>query len=124
MFNKKLKLAYNYQKNSAKRRNIEWDLTFDEWLKIWVDSGKLHLRGKRKGCYCMSRYDDVGPYSKNNVRIDTIHNNLGERWARPVKINGIVYSSISNYSRVTGINRSNVYYFIRKGLLKCQKLAV
>lgn len=55
---KVLRNAYNKQANSAKRRldklgnQIEMKMSFEEWLKIWVDSGHLHERGNRKGQYC------------------------------------------------------------------------
>jgi hypothetical protein len=72
---KKLKDAYKYQKSYSKRRidrngdPIGWEFTFDEWLDVWQQSGKLHLRGTFKGAYCMARKGDIGPYSKNNVDI-------------------------------------------------------
>lgn len=48
---------------------IEFRLTFDEWLRIWLRSGKYHLRGNRIGEYCMSRPKDCGHYEVGNVRI-------------------------------------------------------
>ena len=66
------------QKHNAKRRNIEFLLTYDEWMKIWLNSGKLHLRGKTRGCYVMSRYGDSGPYSADNVEIKSMSENATE----------------------------------------------
>lgn len=54
---------YREQKYNARGRGIEWSLTYEEWLKIWTDSGKLHLRGRKGGGYVMARFGDVGPYS-------------------------------------------------------------
>ena len=48
---------------------IQFKLTFQEWLKIWEDSGKFHLRGKKIGQYCMSRINDKGHYEVGNVFI-------------------------------------------------------
>ena len=48
---------------------IQFKLTFEEWLKIWIDSGKFHLRGKKIGQYCMSRIGDKGHYEVGNVFI-------------------------------------------------------
>ncbi len=62
-------LAYNLQKSNAKRRNIPFLLTFDEWLAIWLDSGKWEQRGTHSVEYCMARYGDSGPYAIGNVRI-------------------------------------------------------
>ena len=54
---------------------IEFNLTFDEWFKIWQDSGKYKQRGVRKGQYCMSRYNDIGNYEIGNVFIQPIQQN-------------------------------------------------
>ena len=71
-----IKTKYIVHKAGAKRRNIEFLLTFDEWYKIWQDSGKWHLRGRNKGQYVMCRYNDSGPYSVTNVFIDLTENNV------------------------------------------------
>jgi hypothetical protein len=63
------------QCGSSRKRKIEWQLTFEQWHQIWLSSGKFHLRGRGLGKYCMCRYGDVGPYSIDNVYIDTIDNN-------------------------------------------------
>ena len=67
--NSKLRHRYHCQRNSAFDRGIDWDLTFDSWLKIWTNSGHLEQRGRGVGMYCMSRYGDIGPYSETNVFI-------------------------------------------------------
>ena len=59
---------YNVQKHCAiKRRNIGFELTFEEWYDIWQKSGKWEQRGK--GGYCMARHNDTGPYAVGNVEI-------------------------------------------------------
>lgn len=65
----RLKRAYYNQKSNAKVRGIEFLISFDDWLEIWIDSGKLELRGSGIGKYCMCRIGDLGPYSKWNVFI-------------------------------------------------------
>ena len=60
---------YNTQKNNAKSRNIEFCITFEEWLKIWETSGKWHLRGRGADKFCMCRIGDAGAYSAENVFI-------------------------------------------------------
>ena len=60
---------YNTQKNNAKSRNIEFCITFEEWLKIWETSGKWHLRGRGADKYCMCRIGDTGSYCVENVFI-------------------------------------------------------
>jgi hypothetical protein len=61
--------AYNSHKYHAKRRGIGFNLTFEEWMTIWTESGKWELRGVRRGCYVMARFGDVGPYAIGNVKI-------------------------------------------------------
>lgn len=60
---------YNTQKGNAKRRNIEFLITFEDWLDIWESSGKWHLRGRGANKYCMCRFGDKGVYSVDNVFI-------------------------------------------------------
>ncbi len=67
--------AYRDQSNRCRSRidrngnPIEFRLSFQEWLDIWMASGKWHKRGRRKGCYCMSRHNDIGHYEVGNVSI-------------------------------------------------------
>lgn len=71
---------YARQKAMAKLRNIEWQLTFEEWYAIWLQSGKYDQRGRGVGKYCMSRIGDTGPYSKNNVFIQETIKNCGDKF--------------------------------------------
>lgn len=66
-----LKIAFIDQRRRAIERGVEFLFTFEQWLKIWQDSGHLHERGCHRGQYCMARYGDVGPYAIENVRIIT-----------------------------------------------------
>ncbi len=71
---------YNVQKHHAiKKRNISFDLTFEEWYKIWLDSGRWQERGR--GGYVMARFGDKGPYAIGNVEIkhhiDNMHDTKG-----------------------------------------------
>lgn len=61
--------AFRDQRNAAKGRGIEWRLSFEEWIFIWEQSGKLHLRGRNSGCYVMARNGDQGAYEVGNVEI-------------------------------------------------------
>lgn len=66
---------YGDHKRSAGYRGIGFELTFEEWYNIWIQSGYWEQRGNGKNNYCMSRYGDVGPYSKDNVFIQTNYQN-------------------------------------------------
>jgi hypothetical protein len=63
------KTSFNEQKWNAKRRDIPWQLTFEQWSRIWSDSGKLDRRGYRKGNYVMARFGDTGSYAIGNVEV-------------------------------------------------------
>ncbi len=65
-----IKEKYNQHKRNATRRGIEFLLTFEEWLNIWTQSGKLDQRGLKRGQYVMCRNGDQGPYAVGNVYID------------------------------------------------------
>jgi len=79
---KKAKSQFWNQMSQAKARNIPFLFTFEEWLQIWLDSGHYHERGIGKDKYCMSRYNDTGPYSVNNVFIQTISKNSRDQKGR------------------------------------------
>jgi len=64
------KQAFQVQRSSAKWRDIEWFLTFEEWWDIWEKSGKWTERGRGINQYCMARF---------NVRITTVGGNHEER---------------------------------------------
>lgn len=67
---------YKQQKDMAKKRGIPWEFTFDSWWSVWESSGKWEFRGRDGFMMCRTR--DEGPYSPNNVRIDTAESNVRE----------------------------------------------
>ena len=71
---------YIQQMYNAKRRNIPFEISFDEWCYIWEQSGKWNQRGRGKGKYCMSRIGDTGSYSVNNVFIQESTKNSGDKF--------------------------------------------
>jgi len=77
---------YNDQKSNARIRGIEWNITFEEWMKVWESSGHLEERGKGLGKYVMSRIRDQGPYSVDNVFIQLWENNRAEVFDDSVRI--------------------------------------
>jgi hypothetical protein len=97
------------QKCSAKERGIEWLLSFEEWYKIWVDSGKFPLRGRKKGQYCMARFGDVGPYSVDNVKIILIEENISEGHVEHIAEEHKQAIRIANTGRIlTEIQRAKI----------------
>ena len=67
---------YRKQAANAKKRGVEFNLTFDEWWDLWADHWEE--RGKGSDQYCMCRTNDEGAYEVGNVRIDTCRNNILE----------------------------------------------
>ena len=67
--------AFNSQKQSAKKRGIEFDLTFDQWISWWMSTGHFEDRGKTVGKYQMCRFNDSGAYDLNNIYCDTVSAN-------------------------------------------------
>ena len=80
------KKAYNDQWRHARDRNIEFNMSYDEWLEMWLVSGNWANRGKKSGQYVMCRYGDVGPYSVRNCYIGTVEQNGRDRWEGREKI--------------------------------------
>ncbi len=76
---KKNKLLFARHKDSARVRGIEFLFSFDEWLDVWITSGHFEERGRGVSSFCMARNGDVGPYSRENVKIITNAENLAER---------------------------------------------
>ena len=72
------------QKISASKRKdkngnqIQWQLTFDEWLSWWAATGHYAERGRGRGYYVMSRINDVGPYSLSNIECKLFEDNFSE----------------------------------------------
>jgi hypothetical protein len=67
--------AFISQRHSAGKRGIAWELSLDDWWRIWQDSGMWEERGPTRSGYCMARHGDVGPYSASNVYITTMREN-------------------------------------------------
>ena len=74
---------YRFHKKDAAARKITFLLTYEEWCRIWIDSGHAHEKGCRRGQYVMARFGDKGPYAVGNVRIVTTEQNHAEQWERP-----------------------------------------
>lgn len=63
---------YRAQRKNAKRRGIEWKITYPEWWQVWQQSGHWNERGGLGADrYCMARKGDQGAYEINNVMIIT-----------------------------------------------------
>lgn len=66
---------YTDQKHHAAERGIDFILSYEEWLEMWLLSGKYSSRGRNKGDYVMARIGDKGSYSVRNCYICTVEEN-------------------------------------------------
>lgn len=67
---------YKMQEQNALARGILFFLSFEQWLSIWTESGKLDQRGRGADKFCMCRNGDIGPYEVGNVFIGTGRENV------------------------------------------------
>lgn len=96
---------YSFQKGHAKRRKIGFVLTFEQWWKVWQDSGKWAERGRLAHQYCMARNGDRGDYALGNVKIITVSDNVLERVFSEATRRKIGQSKIGNrYTRGTKLS--------------------
>ena len=83
---RKILNAFGSHKQTAASRNIPFLFTLREWWDIWKPH--WHNRGVAKDKYVMSRFGDIGPYSVENVKIQTrsensIEGNIGYPRIKP-----------------------------------------
>ena len=113
----------NQHKYNAECRGVEFNFTFDEWVKMWEDSGKWDERGVGPEKYCMARHNDIGPYSIDNVSIQT--NKENDTFAVTHRDHDKWYPAVVNArknpewrAKITGTGNSQF-----KGLIKgtCKK---
>lgn len=77
-FLRRLRTDFIEHRLNAKDRGIGFELTFSQWLEIWIASGKVRRRGCRRGQYVMARYRDRGPYAVGNVKVILASENIAE----------------------------------------------
>lgn len=74
-----LKRYRNHRVNAIKR-NIVFNITYDDWVAWWLANGidkSVKSMPKYNGqTLCMCRYNDTGPYELNNIYCDTVSGNL------------------------------------------------
>lgn len=102
---------YKSQHSNANKRGIPWQFTFADWWRVWQDSGKWELRGRGKG-YCMSRFGDSGPYSKENVYICTIGQNFSDSY--------LVRRKRTHCKRGHALSGDNKYVAPKNGRVSCR----
>lgn len=69
---------FNEQRRSAKRRGVEFRLTFEEWWDFWSIDNRWSRRGRAKGELVMARIGDRGAYAVGNIICLTSEGNLAD----------------------------------------------
>lgn len=106
------KKRYQYQMYAAKKRNISFELTFDEWYNWWLSNGvdknatPLSINRQQKDELCMCRKDDKGSYTLSNIYCATrSQNTLDGIKAGGIKIPGhnkkIIVTPIGKFESLT-----------------------
>ena len=91
-FKNRKEALFNQQKYHAARRNIPFNLTFNEWSDWWetnLGPDWLTKRGRGKGKFCMIRIGDAGDYSIGNIKCGTFEQNCCERKENKTSAHGI-----------------------------------
>jgi hypothetical protein len=65
--------AYRTQKKKSEIRNIDFEMTFDEWYQWWLSHGidRQQPLGKTAKGWCMCRVGDQGGYKLDNIYLAT-----------------------------------------------------
>lgn len=62
-------LTWLQQRNQARFRGEEWDLSFEKWSEMWEEH--WFNRGRASENYCMTREDPDGPWDETNTIVIT-----------------------------------------------------
>ena len=126
------------QRKDANGNPIQFNLTINAWLDIWIASGKLSQRRTKRGQYVMARHNDMGNYEIGNVFIVLQHVNnrdahidlkmaesekqrrskaftgLGNPNVKEIIVDGVRYPMMKAAAEATGLS----YWQLRKLLNK------
>lgn len=73
---KPFRYFYNLHKQKAKQRCVPWKLSFQQYKKVWLESGKWDEKLAGVGDWSMDRIDINRGYEIENVRIIPISLNV------------------------------------------------
>ena len=108
---------YMMQKAQAKSRGLGFSLSFEEWWKIWQESGQWENRGKAADQYCMGRKLDAGGYEVGNVEIVQVAHNIRDQMSNGRHVSMVLdSSSLPEIIRLTGEGLSQKVIAARLGV--------
>lgn len=131
MIPKDFKRYYAMKRGNSRKRGIDWQLTLEQCWSLWQPYWQASRDNFSQGyCgWCLARNGDRGPYSLENCTIKTHGENSQERWetnrnyqaglgdpriqdyinsARPVQVQGKIYSSVGAAGREWGLHKTTV----------------
>jgi len=128
MLNNSLKNAkkrYGYIVKEAMRRNIDYQITFDDWYQWWlangVDKNQITLPPTTGQTLCMCRKGDTGPYHLNNIYCDTLSNNNRHSWLNNSQRNKRklttplgTFESVRAAAKAHAITAQSMQYYIKR----------
>jgi hypothetical protein len=72
--------AYHNLKRSAKKRGIEFELSFEDFMEFCCITGYLEMRGKEPHSLSIDRIKNWLPYTMGNIRILTYADNVSHKY--------------------------------------------
>jgi len=70
-----MRYAFSVLRNNAKRRCIEFTLTYEEFQEFCYQYDYLRGKGKKAESYSVDRIDNLKGYTKNNIQMLTLSEN-------------------------------------------------
>lgn len=120
-------IRYRRQISSSKQRNIDFNLTFEEWYQWWLNQGiDKNIPSKlTKNSLCMCRLNDQGSYTLNNIYCDTISNNvksIKNKYKKSIQTPYGIFDSLTDCAKKLGVVKGtiqtrmtyypNLYYYL------------
>ena len=76
------KYSYNTLKNNAKRRDIDFKLTFEEFKQFCFECELINQRGRSKNSYHIDRIDENRGYEVGNLQMLTNIENVKKYYSQ------------------------------------------
>jgi len=64
--------AYRTLKNNARRRNKTFTISKEEFRKWYIENNLGVVRGRKRGQYSIDRVQNLGGYSLDNIKLETV----------------------------------------------------
>lgn len=77
--NNPMRAAYNNLKSNSAKRNIEFNLTFEEFKKFCVKTQYIQGKGRTKESYSIDRKEPTIGYVYDNLQILTVSDNAKKK---------------------------------------------